>query len=54
MTASYFQTEIRELASFPGMNAAAVLDALNAAGRDLTKLETIYKQLLEETYGDQF
>ena len=52
MTASYLQAEIRELAQFPGMNAASINEAvLNACG-NLTKLEAIYDELMAACYGD--
>lgn len=54
MTAAYFQTEIRELANFPGINTTAVLAALTEAGGNTGKLQTLYNQLLEDTYGDEY
>lgn len=52
MTVSSFQSEIRELAQFPGMDQAAILTAMTEAGGNLTKLEAIYDELMAACYGD--
>lgn len=52
MTVSYFQAEIRELAQFPGMNAAAINEAVLDACDNLAKLKAIYDNLMAACYDD--
>jgi hypothetical protein len=51
MTVSYFRQEITELAQFPNMPTAEVMDKMNECGGNLGSLEKLYDQLMEDCYG---
>ena len=51
---NYLRSEIRELATFPGIDTAAVTAELTTAGGDARKVEAIYDRLMESCYGGDY